>query len=86
MSRNTVIGWESGKRYPSALKTKEIAKKFNVTASYLSGESESRIMFMPTPVSDMDLSVLNIDGIKKLKEYYELLILDERFRAEGVKG
>ena len=84
-SRNSVCNWERGVCYPDAGTLREIADLFNVSVRYLCGDSNMRYAFAPLIAEDIDMSVLNIDGMKKLKEYYELLLHDERYTAENKK-
>ena len=82
VSRNSIGNWERGTCRPDALKTKQISRRLNVSAAYLCGQTDMSYHIMPTPVADIDMSKLSTAGMRKMKEYYDLLLKDENYRAE----
>lgn len=85
VSRNSIGNWEAGKCRPDALKTKHLSRCLNVSAAYLCGQTDRSYHIMPTPTADIDMSKLSTAGMRKLREYYDLLLKDENYRAPYAK-
>ncbi len=82
VSRSAVANWEKGMRCPSPVMMRQIAVLFNVSSDYLCGRSEGRRNTVISPVSQIDLSELNADGMKVVAEFCEFLLTKERYRAQ----
>ncbi len=82
VSRSAVANWEKGVRCPSPVTMRRIAVLFNVSSDYLCGRSEGRRNTVISPVSRIDLSGLNDDGMKIAAEFCEFLLTKECYRAE----
>lgn len=82
VSRSAVANWEKGMRCPSPVTMRQIAILFNVSSDYLCGRSESRRNTVISPVSQIDLSGLNADGMRLAAEFCEFLLTKEQYRAQ----
>lgn len=82
VKRSTIANWEKGIRCPSPMVLRKLAIYFNVSSDYLYGRTNDRHQIIISPVSEVDLSKLNTDGLKMLAEYYRFLISDSKYRAD----
>lgn len=80
--RSTIANWEKGIRCPSPMMLRKLAIYFNVSSDYLYGRTNYRRQIVISPVSEVDLSKLNYDGMKMLAEFYRFLISDAKYRAD----
>ena len=84
VSRNSIVNWETGKCHPDISTIRKIAFAFNISSDYLCGKTEGRHKITATLIEDMDLSLLNLEGLRRIRDLYNLLILDAQFRADGM--
>lgn len=83
VGRSAVANWERGTRCPSPITMRKLAVFFNVSSDYLYGRTDERRNTVTSPTSEIDLSKLNIDGIKMLVEIYKLLASNEKYKAQS---
>ena len=74
VTRSSVANWENGIRFPDIDALKLIATLFNVPIDYLYGISDRRYNVNIPEYFEMDLTKLNDEGLRRISEYYKLLL------------
>lgn len=81
VSRSTVANWECGTRYPAPGTIRNLALFFNVSSDYICGRTAERRNIVISPMNGMNLTRLNVNGLRMLAEYYRLLVNDDKYKA-----
>ena len=74
VTRSSVANWETGLRFPDIDALKLIATLFNVPVDYLYGISDHRYKVNIPDYFEMDLTKLNDEGLRRISEYYKMLL------------
>ncbi len=74
VSRSSVANWESGIRFPDIDALKLIATLFNVPTDYLYGLSDYRYRVKIPNYFELDLTLLNDEGLRLISQYYQSLL------------
>ena len=74
VTRSSVANWETGQRFPDIDALKLIAALFNAPVDYLYGISDQRYRVNIPDSFEMDLTKLNDEGMKRMQEYYNMLL------------
>lgn len=79
VKRSCISNWETGVRSPEYRYVVQLARVFTVPIDYIYGKTNHKYNVKIPHYFNMDLSRLNKYGLKRLWEYYELLLKDEKF-------
>lgn len=82
VSRTCIANWEGGARTPDCNSVMRMSKFFKVPVDYIYGISDRRYNVRMPRDLDMDLTLLNGDGIAMLCDYYKYLVGNDKYKAK----
>lgn len=79
VARSSVANWEKGIRFPEINYVQAMATVFGVPIDYLYGMSNHRYNINVPDYFELDMTKLNSVGIKRLHEYYKMLLNSKEY-------